>query len=135
MRVESIVVRARSLGICLSESGGRIQYRPKSLAPPDFVEQLRQHKEALIEYLKMPSAQPESWITLPFPLGCRGLPEAQVEAAEAVNDSLGITDPVHCKYNILTWVIGHYQDLGKTQGDFYHAIKQEQQRLGQYLED
>ena len=70
---------------------------------------------------------------LPFPIGCGGLPKAQVEAAEAINGRLGISHPVHRKYNVLTWVRGYYQDRGENQGPHYEAIKREQQRLGRIL--
>ena len=71
---------------------------------------------------------------LQFPLGYEGLPMAQVEAAEAINSELGITDPVHRKYNVLTWVQGYYQDRGENHGEHYQAIEQEKQRIGKILE-
>ncbi len=59
---------------------------------------------------------------------------AQVEAAEAVNGRLGITDPVLRKYNVLTWVQGYYQDRGENRSAQYQAIEQEKQRIGKILE-
>jgi hypothetical protein len=70
---------------------------------------------------------------LPFPMGYGGLPQAQVEAAEIVNDKFGIKDPVHRKYNVLSWVRGYYQDRGENCGEHYQAIKAEQLRLSEIL--
>ncbi|MDA1270670.1 MAG: hypothetical protein O3A93_05355 [Chloroflexi bacterium] len=63
-----------------------------------------------------------------------GLPPAQVEAAEALMNRWGVTDPVLRKYNVLSWVRGYYQDRGENQGDHYEAIKREQARLGRILD-
>ena len=52
MSVESILRRADELGIALKVAGERIQYRPKSVAPPDFVEELRRHKPEVVEHLR-----------------------------------------------------------------------------------
>src|SRR5918999_4669701 len=67
---------------------------------------------------------------LPFPLGYGGLPKAQVEVAEVINDKFGITDPVHRKYNVLAWVLGFYQERGEVGSEWYEAVRKEQQRLG-----
>jgi hypothetical protein len=63
----------------------------------------------------------------------REFPCAQVEAAEAINDKFGITDPVLRRYNVLVWVRGYYQDRCENHGEFYHAIVEEQLRLGRML--
>jgi hypothetical protein len=70
---------------------------------------------------------------LPFPLGYGGLPQAQVEAVEIVNDKFGIKDPIHRKYNVLSWVRGYYQDRGENYSEHYKAIKPEQLRLSEIL--
>jgi hypothetical protein len=51
MVVESILRRARALGIKLEAAGEYIRYAPKSLAPEDFVESLRKHKPEILSYL------------------------------------------------------------------------------------
>jgi hypothetical protein len=51
MVVESILRRARALGIRLEAVGEHIRYAPKSLAPEDFVESLRKHKPEILSYL------------------------------------------------------------------------------------
>jgi hypothetical protein len=76
-----------------------------------------------------------TWFDLPFPLGFGGLPWAQVEIAEVVNARLGITDPVLRKYNVISHVRGYYQDLSLNHGRDYEALKLEQERLGQILDE
>ena len=56
-----------------------------------------------------------------------------MEAAEAINDRFGITDPVLRRYNLLSWVRGYYQDRGQNHGKLYDEIKREQSRLGLLL--
>ena len=72
---------------------------------------------------------------LPFPIGYKGLPRAQVEAAEVINQKMGISDPVHRKYNVLAWVRNHYQFLGQNYGESYEAIVEEEKRLGEILDE
>ena len=52
MQAEAIIERARSLGISLSAVGDRIQYTPKSLAPKEFVDELREHKPEVLVHLR-----------------------------------------------------------------------------------
>ena len=52
MKAETILQRARELGITLSLAGDRIRYAPKSATPQHFVELLRTHKADLMEYLR-----------------------------------------------------------------------------------
>jgi hypothetical protein len=134
MGVKAILQQARDLGITLRLAGDRLQYAPKSLATEDFVEALRQHKAEVMACLEAEGRE-TSLFDLPFPMGYGGLPKAQVELAELVNDKFGINDPVHRTYNVLSWVRGHYVDLGQNRGPHYQAIKREQQRLGQLLND
>lgn len=101
--------------------------------PPMLMAQLREHKVEVRSYLEAEHRRTPSF-DLSFPIGFGGLPKAQVAAAEIVNDKLGIRDPVLRKYNVLSWVRGHYQDRGENHGDHYEAIKQEQQRLGRILD-
>ena len=96
-------------------------------------EELREHTSEVRSYLTEQVPQ-DCYSGLPFPIGYEGLPMAQVEAAQAVNGSLGITDPVLSKYNVLTWVQGYYQDRGENRGAHYQAIEQEKQRIGKILE-
>ncbi len=51
MTVESVLTRARELGITLTLNGDRIRYSPKSV-PPDFLDELRQYKAQVIERLQ-----------------------------------------------------------------------------------
>jgi hypothetical protein len=51
MGAESILRRARELGIRLEVAGDHIRYAPKSLAPADFVASLREHKPEVLRYL------------------------------------------------------------------------------------
>lgn len=86
--------------------------------------------ERLTESMEVAQVQ----VDLPFPAGYGGLPKAQVEAAEIVNDKFGISDPVHRRYNVVSWVRGHSQDRGENHGEHYEALKREQQRLGSILD-
>ena len=60
MNPGAIVERARTLGVTLIASGGRIRYAPKSRAPFDLVEALRKHKQELLSYLAQESVSPVS---------------------------------------------------------------------------
>jgi hypothetical protein len=51
MEANSIVERARLLGVTLTAAGDRIQYAPKSRTPPDLVEALRSNKREVLFYL------------------------------------------------------------------------------------
>lgn len=51
MSVEDVIQKANELGVTLSVSDIRIQYSPKSAAPPEFVELLRENKADLIRLL------------------------------------------------------------------------------------
>ncbi len=52
MKAETIVQRANELGIALTLNGDRIRYAPKSLAPDDLVEALRENKTEILCYLR-----------------------------------------------------------------------------------
>jgi hypothetical protein len=51
MGVQTILERARTLGVTLWVAGDRIRYSPKSQAPSEFVDLLREHKAELLAYL------------------------------------------------------------------------------------
>jgi hypothetical protein len=72
---------------------------------------------------------------LPFPLGYGGLPKAQVEVAEVINEKFGITDPVLRKFNVLAWVLGYYQERGEVGSNWYKAVRKEQQHLAEILDE
>ena len=131
--VLTLVQQAHSLGARLWVEEKRVKLKAPSPLPPGLVTQLREHKTEVLAYLEVESRQTSSF-DLPFPIGCGGLPRGQVEAAEAVNDKLGVKDPVHRKYNVLSWVRGYYQDRGENHGEHYESIKEEHQRLGQILD-
>jgi hypothetical protein len=133
MGVEAVLQQARDLGITLRLAGDRIQYIPKSLATEHFVEALRKHKAEVTAHLRARPSE-TSLFDLPFPIGYGGLPVAQVELAELVNHKFGISDPVLRKYNVMSWLRGHYLDLGQNHGEPFEAIKREQWRLGRILD-
>ena len=51
MNANSVIERANELDVVLTVSGDRIQCRPGSLVPPDFVEMLQQNKSEVIRIL------------------------------------------------------------------------------------
>jgi hypothetical protein len=70
---------------------------------------------------------------LPFPEGWAGLPRAQVEAAELIQDKMGINEPILRRFNVLSWVRTHLQYQSLNRGQLYEAIFTEQQRLWEIL--
>jgi hypothetical protein len=130
--MEVMLRYAHDHGAVLKIDGERVTVLAPTPLPPDLMEKLRRHKSELRAYMQYRQETLSS--SLPFPLGCGGFPTAQVEAAEAINDKFGITDPLHRRYNVLAWVQGYYQDRRENRGNFYEAIKQEQQRLGRILD-
>jgi hypothetical protein len=130
--VKSLLQQAHDLGPRFCVAGDRVEVEGSSPLPPDLMARLRESKTEIRSYLETEGRKTSSF-DLPFPIGYGGLPKAQVEAAEVINNKLGINDPVVRKYNVLSWVRGHYVDLGQNHGEHYGAIKREQQRLGQLL--
>lgn len=51
MNAEGILEQASRLGVTITVVGDRIQYRPASAAPSDFVEILRKHKAEVMAKL------------------------------------------------------------------------------------
>ena len=49
---EAILERAAELGVTLTVAGDLLQVRPKSAAPPDFVDDLRENKPAIIDHIR-----------------------------------------------------------------------------------
>lgn len=60
MSAEMVLDRAADLGITLTVKGDRIRYCPKSVAPADFVEELRRHKPEIMEQLRQQKWAPPS---------------------------------------------------------------------------
>ena len=131
--IEALLQHAHDLGARFQVTGERVRVEGRGPLPVDLMAQLRKHKAEVQSFLVEHGGEAASF-DLPFPIGCGGLPKAQVEAAEAINGRLGISHPVHRKYNVLAWVRGYYQDRGETHGEHYEAIKREQQRLGRILD-
>lgn len=131
--LQDLLQQAHDLGARFKVVSGRIQIEGPSPLPEDLMAELREQKSEVRSYLTERSPQ-ECYLGLPFPIGLGGLPLAQVEAAEAVNGRLGVSDPVHRKYNVLTWVQGYYEDRDEIHGPYYEAVKQEKQRLGKILD-
>jgi hypothetical protein len=130
--IMNLVQRVHELGAYLRLEGEGVIVEGPLPLPSDLLSQLRTCKAEVRSYLKS-QEQGNSLFALPFPIGYGGLPQAQVEAVEVVNDKLGIKGPVHRKYNVLSWVRGYYQDIGENCGEHYQAIKQEQLRLREIL--
>ena len=131
--VESLLQKAHDLGARFKVTAGRVRVEGPSPLPSDLMKRLRDQKAEVQSYFMGRSDESAS-LDLPFPIGYGGLPRAQVEAAEAVNNRLGIKHPVIRKYNVLTWVRGYYQDRGENRGEQYERIRSEQQRLAAILE-
>jgi hypothetical protein len=134
MTFNQLLAQLHALDVELKSDGQQLRYKAlKGTLTPDLKQALHRHKAEILTYLK--AKDPEVFLLdLPFPVGYDGLPRTQVEAAEVVNDQLGIKDLVHRKYNVLSWVRGYYQDRGENHGECYEAIKREQLRLGQILD-
>ena len=91
--------------------------------PERLIDALTENKTELLATLK------------PTQEGYVGLPKAQVEMAETVNDKYGITDSDHRRYNVLSWVRGYYQFRNENHGDHYEAILHEFKRLSRILDE
>jgi len=128
MQATEILTAIQEAGATARIAGDKLSVEPGNRVPAELVPEIRQHKLEIMELVSIPETE------LPFPIGFGGLPAAQVEAAEAVMDKWGITDPVLRKYNVLSWVRGYYQDRGENHGEHYEALKVEQTRLGRILD-
>ena len=129
MDANAILDRLSELGITVRADGGMVLIQPASKVPAELKDAVRENKPEILTALRRQT----ELIDLPFPIGYGGLPSAQVEAAEAVMDRFGVTDPILRKFNILSWVRGYYQDHGENHGEHYEALKREQIRLGRIL--
>ena len=125
MGVVEVLGQLAELGITPQASGNKLLLTPGSKVPVDLIAQVKKYKTEIIEHL-----EPDTVL----PTVNMGLPKAQVEAAEAINEKFGITDPVHRRYNVLAWVRGYFQDRGENHGHRYEALKQAQIRLSEILE-
>ena len=105
MGAVEVLDRLAELGITPKASGNKLLLIPGSKVPVDLFDQVKKYKTDIIEHLG-----PETVLQTVN----MGLPKAQVEAAEAINEKFGITDPVHRRYNVLAWVRGYFQDRGET---------------------
>ena len=127
MTPTEIMSEAHRLGILLARNGNKLRVEaPKGALGQELREALAEHKAEILAALNRSTELAD----LPFPIDFGGLPLAQVEAAEILNDGLGINDPVMRKYNVLCWIRGFFQDVGENRGNLYEAIKLEQVRLG-----
>jgi len=123
--VVEVLGQLAELGITPQASGNKLLLTPGSKVPVDLIAQVKKYKTEIIEHL-----EPDTVL----PTVNMGLPKAQVEAAETINEKFGITDPVHRRYNVLAWVRGYFQDRGENHGHRYEALKQAQIRLSEILE-
>ena len=89
---------------------GRVHIEASEPLPDALMESLRQFKDEVLAHLRRRT----ELVDLPFPLGYGGLPVEEVARAEAQNDSLGVTDPVERRLNVLLWLWQHYQALADT---------------------
>jgi len=126
MGAVEVLDRLAELGITPKASGNKLLLIPGSKVSVDLFDQVKKYKTDIIEHLG-----PETVLQTVN----MGLPKAQVEAAEAINEKFGITDPVHRRYNVLAWVRGYFEDRGENHGYRYEALKKAQQRLSGILEE
>jgi hypothetical protein len=126
MGAVEVLDRLAGLGITPKASGNKLLLIPGSKVSVDLFDQVKKYKTDIIEHLG-----PETVLQTVN----MGLPKAQVEAAEAINEKFGITDPVHRRYNVLAWVRGYFEDRGENHGYRYEALKKAQQRLSGILEE
>lgn len=56
MRVEQVISELRAHGVELQSAGDRLRFRPKDAVPPRLIDELKDHKEELLEMLGEPVA-------------------------------------------------------------------------------
>ena len=123
----AILDRLAGLGVTVTLDGDQIVARPGSLVPRELIPTMKACKPQLIDELKKRGEN--DWLTtLPFPLGLKGLPAADVRAALAWYDHQGVTDSGELKLGVLMWVMGTLAYNGDT-GELHQQIKAEYHRL------
>jgi hypothetical protein len=130
VKATDVLDRLTELGVTAWATGEKILLEPGSKVPPALLVEVRQNKAEIVIRLQRHT----ELIDLPVPIGYGGLPLAQVEMAEAMMDNWGVHDPILRKYNVLSWVRGYYQDVGKNHGEHYEVLKGEQVRLEDILD-
>ena len=106
MSVETIIRKAIELDITLTAVGDKIRYRPASVAPPDVVEKLRQHKPEVLEHLRRHEA--------PMPKGrvCQVYPGdgPDTHELEEMTRRVEAEGYVLCKVNLLEDFVAFHRD-------------------------
>ena len=132
--VEHLLRETHDLGARVCLVGDKIRVEGPRPLPGTLVDGLRRLKCEL-RCLLQTEPPGMSSLGLPFPLGYGGLPVAQIEVVETINDKFCIKNPVHRRYNVLSWVRGYYDDRGESQGEHYEMLVREQQGLSHTLRD
>jgi hypothetical protein len=127
--VLTVLNKLQELGVTVRTEGAKLVFTPGSKVPPEMVAEIKAHKPEIMARLRSHASLHD----IPFPMGYSGLPRAQVQMAEAIQDKLNIKDPVLRKYNILVWVRGYLQYISQNDGPLYEAILSEMMRLGEIL--
>lgn len=87
----TLLAEAMAAGLEVWAEGDKLVIRGPKQAE-EVAKGLLVHKQEVLAHLRHRGT---SLYDLPFPLGYGDLPKAQVEAAEVINDKLGIVEPVH----------------------------------------
>ena len=123
MEAALLLDRLNALAVTVTIVGEKLRLQPGSKVPLEMVEEVRQKKGQIIEEMRA-----REFLDLPFPIGYGGLPQNEVVASEAMNNHLGITDPIDRKLNVLMWLMSGMVWDGDT-GELYQRIKGEYHRL------
>jgi hypothetical protein len=124
MNATLVIERIEELHLAVEVEGETLWLSPSSAIPDDLVPSIREHKEDILRHYQL--------LTMPFPMGYKGLPEATVVAAEAYNDWAGVTNAIRRKLRVLSWVLDHLRNetpLGREMPAFYWEVKSEKHKL------